>query len=66
MRLLTDSENINVLLNMVADVDKDLSIISPESVSLMYRQYQHLRGKYVQQLNELVAKYSKHLKVVEV
>ena len=54
------------VLEEIGEIDKLLTKISPESDNLMYRQYQHLRGKYVQQLNELVAKYSKHLKVVEV
>lgn len=62
----TNGQMLDDVLEEIGEIDKLLTKISPESDNLMYRQYQHLRGKYVQQLNELVAKYSKHLKVVEV
>ncbi len=62
----TNGQMLDDVLEEIGEIDKLLTKISPESDNLMYRQYQHLRGKYVQQLNELVAKYSKHLRVVEV
>lgn len=61
-----NGQMLDDVLEEIGEIDKLLTKFSPKSDNLMYRQYQHLRGKYVQQLNELVAKYSKHLRVVEV
>jgi hypothetical protein len=56
-RLKTKEEQINGVLELLADTNRMLKKLSPEANRLLYMQEQHLKGQYQQQLMALLDEY---------